>query len=133
MFSSDEIGEINIKMNISLDNFDKNKNKFNSDKKNFLDELIDEKEIINKKDIFTTSNKKESTSFYAQNPKHNKNSIKYTKAQCVQSLFQNKENLENKQYILSDAPIKTKDTTSDKKNTKKIIKNSEIYANNSKQ
>ena len=99
MFSSDEIGEINIKMNISLDNFNKNKNKFNSDKKNFLDELIDEKEIINKKDIFTTSNKKESTSFYAQNPKHNKNSIKYTKAQCVQSLFQNKENLENKQYI----------------------------------
>ena len=121
MFSSDEIGEINIKMNISLDNLDKNKNKFNRDKKNFLDELIEEKEIINKKDIFTTSNKKESTSFYAQNPKHNKNSIKYTKAQCVQSLFQNKENLENKQYLLSDAPIKTKDTTSDKKNTKKII------------
>jgi len=120
MFSSEEIGEINIKMNISLDNFDKNKNKFNSDKKNFLDKLIDEKEI-NKKDIFTTSNKKESTSFYSKNQKHNKNSIKYTKAQCVQALFQNKENIESKQYILSDAPIKTKDTTSDKKNTKKII------------
>ena len=120
MISSDEIGEINIKMNISLDNFNKNKNKFSSDKKNFLDEMIDDQEI-NIKDIFTTSNKKESTSFYAQNMKQAKNSIKYTKAQCVQVLFQNNPSNENKQYILSDAPIKTKDTTSDKKNTKKII------------
>ena len=46
MFSSEEIGEINIKMNISLDNFDKNKNKFNSDKKNFLDELIIEQKYL---------------------------------------------------------------------------------------
>ena len=120
IFSQDEIGEINIKMNISLNNCDNDKNKFNSDKKNYLDEILDEKEI-NKKYNYTTSNKKESNSFYAQNNKHSKNIIKYTKAQCVQTLFQNNNNLENKQYIMSDAPMKTKDTTSDKKNTKKII------------
>ena len=39
----------------------------------------------------------------------------------MQTLFQNKPNQENKQYQCSDAPIKTKDTTSDKKNFKKII------------
>ena len=120
IFSPDEIGDINIKMNISLSNCDNNKNKFNSDKKNYIDEILDEKEI-NKKYNYTTSNKKESNSFYAQNTKHSKNIIKYTKAQCVQALFQNNTNIENKQYILSDAPIKTKDTTSDKKNTKKLI------------
>ena len=120
MFSSDEIGEIKIKMNISLDNCNQNKNKFNSDIKNYADDNIDENEI-NKKDNFTTSNKKESNSFYFQNTKHSKNSIKYTKAQCVQALFKNNTNIENKQYTLSDAPIKTKDTTSDKKITKKII------------
>ena len=120
IFSPDEIGDINIKMNISLSNCDNNKNKFNSDKKNYIDEILDEKEI-NKKYNYTTSNKKESNSFYAQNTKHSKNIIKYTKSQCVQALFQNNTNIENKQYILSDAPIKTKDTTSDKKNTKKLI------------
>ena len=118
IFSPDEIGDINIKMNISLSNCDNNKNKFNSDKKNYIDEILDEKEI-NKKYNYTTSNKKESNSFYAQNTKHSKNIIKYTKAQCVQALFQNNTNIENKQYILSDAPIKTKDTTSDKKKKKK--------------
>ena len=111
IFSSDEIGQINIKMNISLDNCN------NIDKNNYLDEILAENEV-NKKDNYTTSNKKESSSFYAQETKQMKNSIKYTKAHCVQALFQNKE---NKQYILSDAPIKTKDTTSDKKTSKKII------------
>jgi len=110
-FSSDEIGQINIKMNISLDNCN------NIDKNNYLDEILAENDV-NKKDNYTTSNKKETNSFYAQETKQIKNSIKYTKAQCVQALFQNKE---NKQYILSDAPIKTKDTTSDKKTSKKII------------
>ena len=119
MLSSDDIGEIKIKLNISLD--DCNNKKYNNDKtNNYLDEIIDENEI-NKKEIFSTSNKKESNSFYAQIAKQNKNSLKYTKAQCVQPLFQNNEKQENKQYILSDAPIKTKDTTSDKKKTKKII------------
>ena len=115
IFSSGEIGEINIKMNNSLDNCNKN-----FDKNNYLYETIAENEI-NKKDNYTTSNKKESSSFYAQETKQIKNSIKYTKAQCVQALFQNKEIKENKQYILSDAPIKTKDTTSDKKTSKKIV------------
>ena len=110
-FSSDEIGQINIKMNISLDNCN------NIDKNNYLDEILAENDV-NKKDNYTTSNKKETNSFYAQETKQIKNSIKYTKAQCVQALFQNKD---NKQYILSDAPIKTKDTTSDKKTSKKII------------
>ena len=120
IFSSVDIGEIKIKTNISLDNC--SKKKFNNDKKSYLEDIIDTHEI-NKKDNFTTSNKKESNSFYAQNTKQTKNSIKYTKAQCVQNLFQNNTNIniETKQYILSDAPIKTKDTTSDKKNTKKLI------------
>ena len=122
LLSSSEIGEIKIKMNISLDDCNNTKNKFNSDKKICLDNIIDEDEINNKK-IFSTSNKKESNSFYAHNTKQAKNSLKYTKAQCVQALFQNNNNtnIEHKQYILSDAPIKTKDTTSDKKKTKKII------------
>ena len=118
LICSDDIGEIKIKMNISLDNC--NKKKFNNDKKNYLEDIIDTHEI-NKKEIFTTSNKKESNSFYAQNTKQSKNSLKYTKAQCVQNLFQNNTKIETKQYIPSDAIIKTKDTTSDKKNQKKII------------
>ena len=117
-FSSDDIGDIKIKTNISLDNC--HKKKFNNDKKNYLEDIIDTHEF-NKKDNFTTSNKKESNSFYVQNTKQTKNIIKYTKAQCVQNLFQNNINVETKPYILSDAPIKTKDTTSDKKKTKKLI------------
>ena len=88
--------------------------------KKYNEEMINDTQI-NKKENCTTSTKKEKKNLYAQNTKQSKNLIKYTKAQCVQTLFQNKPNQENKQYQCSDAPIKTKDTTSDKKNFKKII------------
>ena len=117
---SDDLGDINIKMNFSLDNCYNNKNKAHSDKKKYNEEMINDTQI-NKKENCTTSTKKEKKNLYAQNTKQSKNLIKYTKAQCVQTLFQNKPNQENKQYQCSDAHIKTKDTTSDKKNFKKII------------
>jgi hypothetical protein len=90
--------ELNIKLNISMDNC--NANKYKSDKKIFLDEIIDEYEFneLNRKDNNTTSNKKESSFYFSnQNIKTIKNSLKYTKAQCINSLLQNNNN--NKNFI----------------------------------
>ena len=121
--SNNEINEFSIKLNISMDNC--SDNKYKNDKNKYLDGIIDEVEI-NRKDNYTTSSKKENSFYFSnQNNKVIKNSIKYTKAQCINSLIQNniiindnKNYNSNKQYNLSDNPIKTKDTSSDRNNEK---------------
>ena len=126
------LSELSIKLNMSLDNC--NDKKYKNDKLKFLDE-IDEPEF-NKKENYTTSNKKENSfNFSNQKNKIMKNSLKYTKAQCVNVLLQNNNifnNIDNnqnyidyKQFCPSDNPIKTKDTTSTKNeqniNKQKIV------------
>ena len=117
-YSKNELSELSIKLNMSLDNCSKN------EKSKFLEEIIDESEI-HKKDNYTTSNKKENNFYYSNQNKTFKNSLKYTKAQCINALLQNnlfnnneknKNYLNNKQFCPSDNPIITKDTSNDKNN-----------------
>ena len=110
--------DLNIKLNISLDNY--KDNKFHENKYPY--EIIDEDDI-DKRDNFKTSSKKENSFFFTNKiSKILKNSLKYTKAQCVNPLLQNntnpnkkiKNNKENKQFFPSDNPIIIKDTVIDK-------------------
>ena len=115
--SKNNLSELSIKLNISLDNCCK------SEKSKYLDG-INESEI-NKKDNFTTSNKKENNFYFSNQNKIMKNSLKYTKAQCINILLQknlfnnndnNKNYLNNIQFCPSNIPIKTKESSNDKNN-----------------
>ena len=129
LFLKNELSELSIKLNMSLDNCITDK-KHKNDKLRYLDPIIDESEY-NKKDIFTTSNKKENSFYFSnQNNKIIKNCLKYTKAQCINTLFQNNignnneikkkfyNNDNNKHFYPPDASIKTKGIISDKNNQK---------------
>ena len=109
---------LNIKLNISVDNYKENKLHENK----YPYEIIDEDEI-DKRDNLNTSNKKENSYFFVNKiNKILKNSLKYTKAQCIHPLLQNnanpnKENKNNKdkaQFLPSDNPIITKDIVIEK-------------------
>ena len=128
LISKNEMNDLSIKLNISIDNY--NDKKYKNEKKKYLDGIIDEYEINKKNNL--TSNKKENDFYFSnQNNKILKNSLKYTKAQCVNALFHNnifnndnnnKNCIDNIQYFPSDNPIKTKDTSSDKNNQNIINK-----------
>ena len=114
--SKNNLSEFSIKLNMSLDNCSSK-----NEKSKFFDGIIDDSEI-NKKDNFTTSNKKENNFYYSNQNKIMKNSLKYTKAQCINSLiennlFSNNENnkniLNNRQFCPSN-PIKTRESPNDK-------------------
>ena len=116
--------DFNIKLNISLDNC--KDNKYHENK--FHYEIINEDDI-DKRDNFSTSNKKENSFFFTNKiNKILKSSLKYTKAQCINPLLQNntnsnkenKSNNDNKQFLPSDNPIINKDTTIGK-NCKNLI------------
>ena len=119
-----EISELAIKLNMSIDTC--NEKKYKNEKNKYLGEVLDESEI-NKKDNFTTSHKKENN-FCNKNEKIIKNSLKYTKAQCVNNLMQNNIfSIDNKipQYSPKDNNLNIKDNfsnnTNQNNNNQKIV------------
>ena len=89
LFIKNEIGDIKNRLNLSIDNC--NDKTYKNEKNKYFGGVIDETEI-NKKDNFTTSNKKENNLVFSnKNAKIIKNSLKYTKAQCINNLMENNE------------------------------------------
>ena len=109
---------LNIKLNISFDNY-----KDTIFHENIYPYEIIEENDIDIKDNFNTSNKKEKSLFFTNKiSKILKNSLKYTKAQCVNPFPQNnanpnkenKNNRDRKQFLSSGNRLITKDIQIDK-------------------